>query len=129
MKYYTFSYTNKEGEAKELHLRLTSADAMEIENIKKKTITEFLQEESMSMIITMIRYLRKWEEKNFTLNQAQSLYDELIDTGMSMKEIIINVIYEALVVSGFLEKEMWEEMKAKLKQTEKKAKELILEEL
>lgn len=129
MKYYTFNYTNKEGEQKELHLRLTSADAMEIENIKKKTITEFLQEESMSMIITMLRYLRKWEDKNYSLNNAQVLYDELIDSGLSMKSIIIDVIYEALVVSGFLEKEMWEEMKKSIKQTEKKAKELILEEL
>ena len=128
MKYYTFNYTNKEGEQKELHLRLTSADAMEIENIKKKTITEFLQEESMSMIITMLRYLRKWEDKNYSLNNAQMLYDELIDSGLSMKSIIINVIYEALVVSGFLEKEIWEEMKKQLKQAEKKAKELILEE-
>lgn len=129
MNYYTFKYANKEGEEKELHLRLTSADAMEIENIKKKTITEFLQEESMNMIITMLRYLRKWEDKNFSLGQAQSLYDELIDSGLSMKNIILDVIYEALVVSGFLEKEMWEEMKKQLKQTEKKAKELILEEL
>lgn len=128
MKYYTFNYTNKEGENKELHLRLTSADAMEVENIKKKTIIDFLQEESMSMIITMLRYLRKWEDKNFSLNNAQALYDELIDSGLSMKSIIIDVIYEALVVSGFLEKDVWEEMKAKLKQAEKKAKEFILEE-
>ena len=129
MKYYTFNYTNKEGEEKELHLRLTSADAMEIENIKKKTITEFLQDESMSMIITMLRYLRKWEDKNFSLNNAQTLYDELIDSGMSMKSIILDVIYEALVISGFLEKDVWEEMKAKIKTTQDKAKELILEEL
>jgi len=128
MKYYTFNYTNKEGENKELHLRLTSADAMEIENIKKKTIIDFLQEESMSMIITMLRYLRKWDDKNFSLNNAQALYDELIDSGLSMKSIIIDVIYEALVVSGFLEKDVWEEMKTKLKQAEKKAKEFILEE-
>ena len=129
MNYYTFNYTNKQGEQKELRLRLTSADAMEIENIKKKSITEVLQEESLSMVITMLRYLRKWEEKNFSLTNAQQLYDELIDSGLSMKSILIDVIYEALVVSGFLEKDVWEEMKQKIKATEKKAKELILEEL
>lgn len=129
MNYYTFNYTNKQGEEKELRLRLTSADAMEIENIKKKPITEVLQEESLSMVITMLRYLRKWEEKNFSLTNAQQLYDELIDSGLSMKSILIDVIYEALVVSGFLEKDVWEEMKAKIKTTEKKAKETILEVL
>ena len=129
MNYYTFNYTNKQGEQKELRLRLTSADAMEIENIKKKSITEVLQEESLSMVITMLRYLRKWEEKNFSLTNAQQLYDELIDSGLSMKSILIDVIYEALVVSGFLEKDVWEEMKSQIKATEKKAKELILEEL
>ena len=129
MNYYAFNYTNKQGEQKELRLRLTSADAMEIENTKKMSITQFLQEESLSMVITMLRYLRKWEEKNFSLNNAQVLYDELIDSGMSMKSILIDVIYEALVISGFLEKDVWEEMKSKIKTTEKKAKELILEEL
>lgn len=129
MNYYAFNYTNKQGELKELRLRLTSADAMEIENTKKMSITQFLQEESLSMVITMLRYLRKWEEKNFSLNNAQVLYDELIDSGMSMKSILIDVIYEALVISGFLEKDVWEEMKSKIKTTEKKAKELILEEL
>lgn len=128
MNYYTFNYTNKQGEQKELRLRLTSADAMEIENTKKKSITEVLQEESLSMVITMLRYLRKWEEKNFSLSNAQQLYDELIDSGLSMKSVLIDVIYEALVVSGFLEKDVWEEMKKQIKATEKKAKELILDE-
>lgn len=128
MNYYTFNYTNKQGEQKELRLRLTSADAMEIENTKKKSITEVLQEESLSMVITMLRYLRKWEEKNFSLTNAQQLYDELIDSGLSMKSVLIDVIYEALVVSGFLEKDVWEEMKKQIKATEKKAKELILDE-
>lgn len=128
MNYYTFNYTNKQGEQKELRLRLTSADAMEIENTKKKSIIEVLQDESLSTIITMLRYLRKWENKNFSLGQAQQLYDELIDSGLTMKSILIDVIYEALVISGFLEKDVWEEMKSKIKTTEKKAKELIFEE-
>lgn len=128
MNYYTFNYTNNQGEQKELRLRLTSADAMEIENTKKMSITQYLQEESMSMVITMLRYLRKWDDKNFSLSNAQTLYDELIDSGLSMKSILIEVIYEALVISGFLEKDVWEEMKKQIKATEKKAKERILEE-
>ena len=128
MNYYVYQYKNNEGEQKEIKLRLTSADAMEIENIKKMSITEFLSQESMSMIITMLRYLRKSEDKNFSLGQAQMLYDELIDSGLSMKKIIIDVIYEALVTSGFLEKQDWEEMKKQLTQVTEKAKKILSQE-
>lgn len=128
MNYFVYEYTNKQGEQKEIRLRLTSADAMEIENTKKMSITQFLQQESMNMIITMLRYLRKSEDKNFSLNQASLLYDELIDSGISMKRILIDVIYEALVVSGFLEKQEWEEMKKQLTQITEKTKKILSEE-
>lgn len=127
MNYFVYTYTNKNGEQKELRLRLTSGDAMEIENMTKKKITEYLQDESMSMVITILRYLNKWENKNFSLNNAQQLYDELIDSGMSMKSILINIIYEALVISGFLEKSDWEEMKQLLAKADKKKKQAIQE--
>jgi len=129
MNYFVFSYTNKNGEEKELRLRLTSADAMEIENIKKKKITEYLQEESMTMVITLLRYLLRWENKNYSLSNAQQLYDELIDSGMSMKKILTDIIYEALVVSGFLEKSEWEEMKQFLNKTQEKKKQIIMDEI
>ena len=127
MNYYTYSYTNKNGEIKEIHLRLTSADAMEIENSKNVKLVEYLQEESMTMIITLLRYLNKWENKNFSLTNAQQLYDELIDSGLSMKSILIEIIYEALVVSGFLEKKEWEEMKQALEKMEKEKKKVLQE--
>ena len=127
MNYYTFNYTTKDGEEKELKLRLTSSDAIEIENIKKTKFLDFIQDESMSMIITMIQYMRRWEDKNFSLKQASLLYDELIDSGMTMKSILMNVIYETLVVSGFLEKSEWEEMKKYLIKTTEKAKENLQE--
>jgi len=129
MNCYVYNYTNKNGEEKELRLRLTSGDAMEIENINKKKITEYLQEESMSMVITLLRYLNKWDNNNFSLKNAQQLYDELIDSGLSMKSILIDVIYEALVVSGFLEKHDWEEMKKLLKKVDEKKTEAIMETL
>ena len=129
MNYFVYTYTNKEGEQKELRLRLTSGDAMEIENVKKKKITEYLQEESMTMVITLLRYLLRWENKNYSLTNAQQLYDELIDSGLSMKRILTDIIYEALVVSGFLEKSEWEEMKAFLNKTQEKKKQIIMEEI
>ena len=127
MNYFVFNYTNKNGEDKELRLRLTSGDAIEIENTKNKSITEFLQEESMISIITILRYLNKWENKQYSFKNAQDLYDELIDSGMSMKSILLDIIYEALVVSGFLEKDKWEEMKKALSKAEEKAKQNIQE--
>jgi len=129
MNYYLYEFTNKNGEQKELKLRLTSSDAMEIENIKKKKITEYLQEESMTMVITLLRYLLKWENKNYSLTNAQQLYDELIDSGLSMKKILTDIIYEALVVSGFLEKSEWEEMKKFLNKTDEKKKQILMEEI
>ena len=114
MNYYVFNYTNKEGQEKELKLRLTSGDAMELETARKVKILEYLQEESMTMIITLLRYLNRYENKNFSLTNAQQLYDELIDSGMTMKRILTDIIYEALVVSGFLEKGEWEQMKQAL---------------
>lgn len=129
MNYYTFNYTNKNGEQKELRLRLTSGDAIELENTKKKGILEIVQEESMSSIISVLRYLIKWENKQFSFQDAQKLYDELIDSGMSMKSVLLDVIYESLVVSGFLEKDRWEEMKKAYEKVEKKAVDQILESL
>ena len=121
MNYFVFNYTNKNGEQKELRLRLTSGDAIEIENSKKKSILEVLQDESLTSMITILRYLNKWENKNFSFQQAQTFYDELIDSGMTMKSILIDIIYEALVVSGFLEKDKWEEMKKVYQKAQEKA--------
>ena len=129
MNYFTYEYTNKNGETKELRLRLTSGEACEIENSKNVKIVDYLQEESMTMIVTMLRHLLKWENKNFSFNNAQTLYDELIDSGLSMKRILTEIIYEALVISGFLEKAEWEEMKLMMNQVEEKKKELMKKEL
>ena len=125
MNYYVFNYTNKEGQEKELRLRLTSGDAMELETARKVKILEYLQEESMTMIVTLLRYLNKWENKNFSLNNAQQLYDELIDSGMTMKKILTDIIYEALVVSGFLEKGEWERMKLALEKIEQEKEKML----
>ena len=128
MNYFVFNYTNKNGEQKELKLRLSSGDSIEIENKEKKSVTAYIQNESITMIVTLLRYLRKWEDKNFSFNQAQQLYDELIDSGMTMKRILTDVIYEALVVSGFLEKEEWEEMKKLQARMDKEAKKILSQE-
>lgn len=128
MNYYTYVYKNKEGEEKELKLRLTSSNAIEIENAKKMSVTSYLQQESVEMVVTLLRYLIKWEDKNYSFGQAQTLYDELVDSGLTMKKILTDIIYETLVVSGFLEKEDWEEMKKIDKKMKEQAKNILSQE-
>ena len=122
MKYtYTFS-------GKELKLRLTSGECIEIENATKKSILNYIQEESMTMICTLLRYMVKEingePQNNFSFKNAQSLYDELVDSGLTLKQILMDVIYETLVVSGFLEKEDWEASKRVTKMAVEKLNEI-----
>lgn len=126
---YTYLMSN----GKELKLKLTSRDCMEIENATRKSILEYIQEESMTMMCTLLRYMVKEingeEQNNFQKNNAQALFDELVDSGMTLKQILMDVIYETLVVSGFLEKEDWEEMKAAQTQASKKVQKKAVEKL
>ena len=126
-------YTYIMSTGKELKLKLTSGDCIEIENLYKKSILECVQEESMTMMCTMLRYGVKEidgvEQKNFSLKNAQMLFDELVDSGMTLKQILMDVIYEMLVASGFLEKEDWEEMKTAQTNASKKVQKKAVEKL
>lgn len=110
-------------ETKVIKFRLTSASAYALEEKSKKPITEFLQDESMTMIVTMLRYMRMWELPQFSTKDAQELYDSLIENGYTYKTVIQDVIYETLVCSGFLDKADWEEMKVQTEEAVKKLKE------
>ena len=63
------------------------------------------------------------------MKNAQMLFDELVDSGMTLKQILMDVIYEMLVASGFLEKEDWEEMKTAQTQASKKVQKKAVETL
>ena len=126
---YTYTMSN----GKELKLRLTSGECIEIENATRKSILEYIQEESMTMMCTLLRYMVKEvngeEQKNFSNRNAQMLFDELVDSGMTLKQILMDIIYETLVVSGFLEKEDWEEMKTAQTQASRKVTKKAVEKL
>ena len=126
---YTYTMSN----GKELKLRLTSGECIEIENATRKSILEYIQEESMTMMCTLLRHMVKEingeEQRNFSLKNAQMLFDELVDSGMTLKQILMDVIYETLVVSGFLEKEDWEEMKTAQTNASKKVQKKAVEKL
>lgn len=131
MNYKEITYnTYENGEVKEtktLRLRLTSGNARTLEKEIGKSTIEYLESESITVATTMIRFMRMFEDKTITINQAEQIYDELVDDGWTLKKVIY-LIYETLVVSGFLEQSEWEEMKqqaeeilAKLKEEQKKA--------
>lgn len=126
---YTYTMSN----GKELKLRLTSGECIEIENITKKSILEYIQEESMTMMCTLLRYMVKEidgeEKKNFSFKNAQELFDELVDSGLTLKQILMDVIYETLVISGFLEREDWEEMKTAQTNASKRVQKKAVEKL
>lgn len=126
-----YTYILKNG--KELKLRLTSGECIEIETASKKSILDYVQEESMTMMCTLIRYMVKEvngeAQNNFSYKNAQALFDEMVDDGMTLRQILMDVIYETLVVSGFLEKEDWEEMKTAQTQASKKVQKKAVEKL
>ncbi len=112
-----------------IKLRLSSADCMEIEKSYKCKMLDYIKDYSHTTILTLLRYLRKSDDKNFTINNACDFMDKLIDNGYTLERIMIDVIYEALVVSGFLTKEELVEMKTNKEQLLEKNKEKLQEVL
>lgn len=108
MKYYEFELN---GET--IKLRLTSNDCVEIEKKTGVKLLDYMQDYSMQTILTLLMYMRRSSVPNFSIKDAGDLYDKLIDNEEygSMEKILYNVIFEGLVVSGFLKKEELEEIK------------------
>lgn len=94
----------------EIKLRLTSADSMEIEKKTGIKLLDFIQDYSITTVTTLLRYMRKSEVPNFSMDDACKLYDKLVDNGYTLEDIIFKVIYEACVASGFLKRKDLDEM-------------------
>lgn len=126
---YTYILSN----GKELKLRLTSSECIEIETTHKQSILDFASNESITMMCTFLKYMVKEIDgqpvQNFSYKNAQALFDEMIDCNMTIKQILMDVIFEALVVSGFLAKEDWEEMKTAQTNASKKVTKKAVEKL
>ena len=123
MKYNEITLKDNEGNEIIYKFRLTSGDCMTLEDKQGKSIIEIVQDESVTTLVTMIRYMRMWEEKNIGIQKAQEIYDQLIDNGWTFKRILQDVIYETLVISGFLEEADWKEIKKETEETTKRLKE------
>lgn len=96
-------------------LRLTSNDCMIIEKTSGKSILDYIQELSVTTIVTLLRYMVRSSIENFSEKDANKLFNDLVDDGYTIKEIVEDVLMEALSVSGFMSKEELEEMKTSKK--------------
>lgn len=104
-------YFELELDGETIKFRLKSSDCLVIEKKTGTKILDFIQDYSMTAIITMLTYLRRGEKENFSEKEATDLYDKLVDNGYTMERIVFDIIFEALVVSGFLDKSQLDEMK------------------
>lgn len=106
MKYFTFRLNDKE-----INLRLNSSSCEQIEKTYNCTLLDFVQQGSVTSIITLLQHMRTGAGENFTKNMAYGFYDELIDEGYTIEKILMEIIYETLVVSGVISKEDLEDIK------------------
>lgn len=108
-------------------LRLTSSNAIHLEEKKKKSILDLVADVSISNIVDTLEYMCKDADNKFGHKEASSLYDQLIDNDYTLERILVEVIYGCLVHSGFLTKEELEEQQTQAKQAKEKLKQKILE--
>ncbi len=120
MKYYEIELN---GEI--IKLRLTSSDSMAIEKKTGVKLLDYIQDYAITTIITLLMYMRRSEVPNFSEKDATLLYDKFIDNGYTMKDILYDVLFEALAVSGFLSQEELKEIKTQVRDNSKKQKEMI----
>ena len=88
MKYTEITIKDNEGKEIVLKFRLTSSNAMALEDKFKKPVVEYLQEESMTMIITMLRYMLMWNEPNIGIQKASEIYDMLIEKDYARRKTL-----------------------------------------
>jgi hypothetical protein len=110
MKYFELELNGKV-----IRFRLTTSECISLEEKNKCKMLDFIRDYSHTTLVTLLQSLRKAEVPNFSKADACNLMDELIDNGYTLETILYDVIYKALVVSGFLTKEELDQMK---KQTE-----------
>ena len=118
MKNYLLNYKDSEGNEKEVALRLTSIDCENIEKQYNCSLLEYVQQGSITSIINMLYYMRKGAEGNFTKNMAYSFYDELVDSGYTVMDILDKVVWEGLVVSGVMSREDLDNIRAEREKVE-----------
>ena len=111
MKNFILNYKDNEGNEKEVALRLISSDCEKIEKQYNCTLLDYVQQGSITSIVTLLQHMRAGSGENFTRNMAYGFYDELVDSGYTIEKILMDIIYETLVVSGVISQEDLDEIK------------------
>ena len=118
MKNYIFNYKDSEGNEKEVGLRLTSLDCENIEKQFNCTLLDYVQQGSITSIVNLLYYMRRGAGENYTKNMAYGFYDELVDAGFTMMDILDKIIWEGLVVSGVMSAEDLKNIREERKKVE-----------
>ena len=126
MKYYELELNGRT-----IKLRLTANDCMVIENKTGKKLLDYMQDYSITTVVNLLMYLVRSSVPNFSIKDAGALYDELIDSEQygSLERILFDVIYEGMVVSGFLKREDLDTMKKAKETASQVLKDEIVEEM
>ena len=86
-------------------MRLTSSSCEQIERQYNCTLLDYVQQGSITSLVTLLQHMRAGTGESFTRNMANGFYDELVDAGYTIEKILTDVIYEVLVVSGIISRE------------------------
>lgn len=124
MKYFEFEL---DGET--IELRMTTTNAKVLESKTGKSIFDLVQDMSVTNISKMLMYLLKGKKENISEKEADILTDKLVDNGYTFEKIMMEIIFEALVVSGFLSKEQLEEAKTLKEEVKENNKKKVIEDL
>src|SRR5574344_1614764 len=100
-----------------------------LESKTGKSIFDLVSDMSVTNISKMLMYLLKGKKENVNEKEADELVDKLVDAGYTFERIMMEVIFEALVVSGFLSKEQLEEAKTMKEEVKEQNKKKAMEEL
>lgn len=114
-------------DGEDIKFRLTSLHSIEIEKKTGVKLLDFIQDYSITTVITLLMYMRRSEVSNFSEKDATALYDRLIDNGYTLEDVIFKIIYETAVISGFLKKSDLEEVMRTQETLKEKKKQEILE--
>lgn len=107
MKNFTFELNDKQ-----INLRLTSQACEQIEKAYNCTLLDYVQQSSITSIVTLLMYMRNGAGETITRNMAHDFYDELVDAGYTMARILDEIVYEGLVVSGVISQEDLDNIRA-----------------
>lgn len=124
MKYFEFEL---DGET--IELRMTTTNAKTLEKKTGKGIFDLVSDMSVTNISKMLMYLLKGKKDNVSEKEADDLVDKLIDNEYTYEKIMMEIIFEALVVSGFLSKEQLEETKTLKEEVVENNKKKVIEDL